>query len=83
MFLSRSPYLREVLTTFRCPLQAVRLMKLNVGAIIKEHTDAELYFEAGEARIHMPIITHPDVEFIVDRERFAAVCQKSAWFSPP
>lgn len=69
VFLAGSPYLREVLATFQCPLRAVRLMRLNAAAMIKEHTDAELYFETGEARIHVPIITHPDVEFIVDQER--------------
>ena len=69
VFLSVSPYLTEVLATFQCPLRAVRLMKLGAGAVIKEHTDAELHFETGEARIHVPIVTHPDVEFMVDRER--------------
>lgn len=69
VFLQRSPYLQEVLATFQCPLRTVRLMRLNSGAVIKEHVDAELFFESGEARIHVPVITHPDVEFIVDQER--------------
>ncbi len=63
------PYLKTVLQAFLCPLQAVRLLKLNAGAIIKEHRDAELNFEKGEIRFHIPIVTHPDVSFYLDNER--------------
>lgn len=69
VFLQNSPYLQQVLQTFQCPLQAVRLLKLNAGSLIKEHRDAELNFEKGEIRLHIPVYTHPDVEFFLDRER--------------
>jgi hypothetical protein len=69
VFLHNSPYLKTVLQTFQCPLQAVRLLKLNTGSIIKEHRDAELNFENGEIRLHIPVITHADVEFLLDKER--------------
>jgi hypothetical protein len=69
IFLDECPYLRKVLEHFQCPLLAVRLLKLNAGAIIKEHRDHELYFEKGEIRIHIPVITHKDVEFYLDKER--------------
>lgn len=69
VFLESSPYLQQVLQTFQCPLQAVRLLKLNAGSIIKEHRDAELNFESGEIRLHIPVLTHPDVEFFLDKER--------------
>ena len=69
IFLERSPYLKEVLQTFECPLQAVRLLKLNAGSIIKEHHDAELNFESGEIRLHIPVLTHADVEFFLDKEK--------------
>jgi hypothetical protein len=72
IFLNQSPYLQQVLHYFKCPLQAVRLLKLNAGAIIKEHNDAELYFEKGEIRLHIPIITHADVEFYLQDERLVA-----------
>lgn len=68
-FLTHAPYLQTVLQTFHCPLKAVRLLKLNAGAIIKEHRDADLSFEKGEIRIHIPIFTHPNVEFYLDKER--------------
>ncbi|MBL7703168.1 MAG: aspartyl/asparaginyl beta-hydroxylase domain-containing protein [Ferruginibacter sp.] len=68
VFLESSPYLKKVLQTFECPLLAVRLLKLNAGSIIKEHRDAELNFEKGEIRLHIPVYTHADVEFMLDKE---------------
>lgn len=70
IFLQKSKYLQEVLHTFKCPLRAVRLLKLDAGAIIKEHRDAELNFERGEVRIHVPVITNGKVEFFLDNEKF-------------
>lgn len=69
VFLTNSPYYQEVLSAFQCPLLAVRLLKLNAGAVIKEHRDAELCFEKGEIRIHIPVVTNQLVEFILDNER--------------
>ena len=69
VFLKETPYLQEVLAHFKCPLMAVRLLKLNAGAVIKEHHDAELCFEKGEIRLHIPVITHEGVEFYLDKER--------------
>jgi Aspartyl/Asparaginyl beta-hydroxylase len=69
IFLKSSPYLQQVLQTFKCPLKAVRLLKLNAGAVIKPHRDAELNYEHGEIRLHIPLVTHEDVEFYLDDER--------------
>ena len=69
VFLKESPYLQEVLGQFKCPLLAVRLLKLNAGAVIKVHHDTDLSFEKGEIRLHIPVITHEDVEFYLDKER--------------
>ena len=69
LFLDDTTYFKTVLSTFQCPLLAVRLLKLNAGAIIKEHKDADLYFEKGEIRIHIPVITNDEVEFYLDKER--------------
>ena len=71
VFLQQSPYLTEVLSYFKCPLLAVRLLKLDAGAVIKEHRDAELAFESGEARIHIPVVTDEAVEFYLDNERIS------------
>jgi hypothetical protein len=67
-FLKECSYIKSVLANFKCPLQAVRLLKLNAGAIIKEHKDNDLCFEKGEVRFHIPVRTHSDVHFFLDKE---------------
>jgi Aspartyl/Asparaginyl beta-hydroxylase len=68
IFLNNCGYIKNVLSNFNCPLQAVRLLKLNAGAIIKEHKDNDLCFEKGEVRFHIPVCTHRDVHFFLDKE---------------
>lgn len=67
--LNQSPYFQQVLKTFQCPLLSVRLLKLSAGSVIKEHKDAELFFESGLARFHIPVITNDAVEFYLQGER--------------
>ena len=67
--LARCAYIREVLATLRCPLQAARLLRLKAGSVIKEHRDHELGFEDGEVRLHIPVITNPEVEFVLNQVR--------------
>jgi len=62
-FLDACPYFREVLSSFQCPVNAARLMRLTPNSIIKEHTDYNLSLEDGDARIHVPITTNSGVEF--------------------
>ncbi len=69
VFLEQSLYLREILNGFKCPLKTVRLLKLDAGAVIKEHRDMELCYEKGEVRFHIPVLTDPAVEFYLDGER--------------
>lgn len=67
--LARCPYIREVLASIRCPQQAVRFLRLKVGSVIKEHRDHELGFDDGEVRLHIPVITNPQVEFMLNQVR--------------
>lgn len=62
-------YFREVLSYFKFPVLAVRLLRLEAGAEIKPHTDHELGYEDGQFRLHIPVVTNPGVEFILDGER--------------
>lgn len=64
--LGRAPYIREQLKSFACPLQAVRLMRLAPGSTIKPHRDLDLGHEFGTVRIHVPIVTDPAVEFLLN-----------------
>ncbi|MGA9637206.1 aspartyl/asparaginyl beta-hydroxylase domain-containing protein [Flavobacterium sp.] len=63
------PYIQEVLRFFECKKTAVRLLNLGAGAEIKPHRDNDLGYEDGSFRLHIPIITNPEVEFILDNQR--------------
>ena len=65
-FLERTPYFREVLGAFECSVLAARLMRLAPGSVIKEHNDLDLGFESGTARVHVPVVTNPEVEFLLN-----------------
>ena len=67
--LERCPSFQQALAAFQCPLQAVRLMKLTPGSTIKPHTDHDLAPEHGKVRLHIPVVTNPDVDFRLDGER--------------
>lgn len=77
--LARTPYFRAVLGAFQCPLQAVRLMRLAPGSVIKEHRDGDLAFEHGAVRLHVPIVTSPQVEFRLNGSR-VVMESGSAWY---
>ncbi|MFT4533832.1 MAG: quercetin dioxygenase-like cupin family protein [Saprospiraceae bacterium] len=62
-------YIKEVIDQFKCPLLSVRLLKLEKGAYIKPHRDYNLGYEDCNFRIHIPIVTNPDVNFTLDGER--------------
>jgi quercetin dioxygenase-like cupin family protein len=62
-------YFREVLNSFQFDKTTARLLCLEAGAEIKPHRDYALGYEDGVFRLHIPIITNPDVEFILAGER--------------
>jgi mannose-6-phosphate isomerase-like protein (cupin superfamily) len=67
--LQRCQYVREILATFQCTLQAVRFLKLAAGSRIREHRDSDLGFEDGQMRFHIPVTTNPDLQFFLDAHR--------------
>lgn len=67
--LARCPGVTEVLGMLHCPQKSVRFLRLKAGSVIKEHSDLELDFEDGEVRLHIPVITNPDVEFMLAGSR--------------
>jgi hypothetical protein len=78
-WLDRSPHLRKVIDSFRCPVAAVRLMRLAPGSCIHEHHDHDLMAESGVARIHVPISTNTGVAFILNGTR-VAMAAGEAWY---
>jgi quercetin dioxygenase-like cupin family protein len=67
--LNNLPETRRFLENFECEKLSVRLLNLHAGSVIKAHRDMELAFEQGEARLHIPIFTNPEVEFYVAEDR--------------
>lgn len=67
--MKKCTYFQEVVHSFKFPILSVRLLRLEVGAEIKPHTDHELGYEDGQFRLHIPIVTNPEIEFILDGER--------------
>ena len=62
-------YFKEVINQFKFQKTSVRLLRLSVGAEIKPHKDYCLGYEDGCFRIHIPVITNDDVEFILDNKK--------------
>jgi hypothetical protein len=67
--LGRAPYLAGILSELDCPKLMVRLLTLPPGADIGEHNDAGSNFQFGSLRLHVPIVTHPDVVMVIGGER--------------
>lgn len=72
-------YFKEILDGFHFEKTAVRLLQLAVGAEIKPHSDHCLGYEDGSFRLHIPIITNPDVEFILDGQRLI-MSEGECWY---
>lgn len=62
-------YFKELMAEFKSPVLTARILNLSVGAQIKTHTDHESGYEDNLFRIHIPIATNDDVQFILDSER--------------
>ncbi|NHA07183.1 aspartyl/asparaginyl beta-hydroxylase domain-containing protein [Mucilaginibacter sp. HC2] len=68
-FMQHFPSVSRLISDLHCPVMAVRFLKLEAGAVIRQHRDNELAFEKGEARLHFPVITNPQVMFYIEDER--------------
>jgi hypothetical protein len=73
------PYLFSLLQTLQFPKRAVRLLRLDAGALIKEHSDVQLACEEGGVRLHLPVQTNEQVEFHLDGERIR-MCEGDLWY---
>ena len=65
--LERSPYLRQVLAGFGVVWSRSRLLRLAPGAVVPAHSDIN-YHWFYRVRLHVPIVTLPEVRFTRDDE---------------
>lgn len=77
--MQRLAYIPTVLDAIPCAKNSVRLLKLAAGSNIRRHRDYYLGPEDGEVRLHVPVVTHPDVEFVLDDER-VPMAEGELWF---
>lgn len=62
-YLERCPYLMQVLASLQTVIGRTRLMRIEGNGEATLHTDTNYYW-MHRARIHIPIITFPEVDFI-------------------
>ena len=70
--LKTSPYLTSIVDTFRkyTKVTLVRLLRLEAGAVVKEHVDPTLGLEIEKSvvRLTIPIFSENEVEFYLNNE---------------
>ncbi len=76
---ARMPALSAVVDAFQSPVRTVRLMRLAAGSVIKEHEDLDLDVADGFARIHVPVVTNPEVDFRLNGMR-VRMAPGEAWY---
>jgi len=65
--LAKSPYLRQILGSFGVVWGRSRLMRLAPGASVPQHADVN-YHWFSRVRLHIPIVTEPEVRFFCGDE---------------
>ena len=69
--LQLAPYFKQVLDDLKCPKEVVRILFLPPEGHIKDHFDFHTSFQFGLLRLHLPIVTHPEVVFLIDGQRMS------------
>ena len=75
--LRKCEYVQQVLASFKSVLSRSRFMRLGAGEIVPPHSDIN-YHWINKTRIHIPIITHPDVQFVCD-DQSVNMAEGQAW----
>lgn len=65
----RAPYLGTILKSLPFVLQIVRVLWLPPGGVIESHFDFDTNFQFGMVRLHIPIQTNKEVEFLIAGQR--------------
>lgn len=61
----QAPYLKQFLSSLPFPLEVARVLSLPAGGAIGTHVDFDTNFQFGLVRLHVPLQTNPDVEFLI------------------
>lgn len=77
--LEQAPYVKNFLQHLPVSIKSVRLMRLHPGAVIQPHRDHGLCLERGEARLHLPLQTNPELKFYV-AEQLVPMQEGELWY---
>ena len=66
--LEELPYIKSILADWKCEKETVRFLALYPGSEIKPHKDSGCSYNDGNFRLHIPILTNNEVDFIVENE---------------
>lgn len=78
--LAECSYFQYVISQFKAPLESIRLLNLLPNSEIKTHKDQGCCYEEGIFRLHIPITTDENVDFIVAGERLEMKAG-SCWYA--
>lgn len=67
--LAKTPYIKEILDSWQCEKEIVRLLALSPGSHIKPHRDMGCAYKDGSFRIHIPIVSNPEVYFTIENQQ--------------
>jgi len=67
--LAVAPSIRATIEHFACERNRIRLMRLRPGGHILRHSDPLHTIDPRLVRLHVPVITNPDVFFLVNDAR--------------
>jgi hypothetical protein len=73
------PAMRAAVAALPAAVQSARLLRLAPGSVIREHRDFGLGLADGVVRIHIPVVSHPLVEFYLDGVR-VPMAEGECWY---
>jgi len=77
--LANLPYIQRIIHDLPGQKEAIRFLALAPGSEIKAHKDLGCGYSQGNFRLHIPILTDPLVEFMLDGERLH-LQQGECWY---
>ncbi|MFJ3486905.1 aspartyl/asparaginyl beta-hydroxylase domain-containing protein [Pseudomonas sp. NPDC090202] len=73
------PHWRLALKDLLLEIRSARLLRLGPGSCIHEHRDYDLHGEDADRRLHIPLLSPPDVDFMLE-DRRVPMSAGECWF---
>jgi hypothetical protein len=73
------PHMLEIYETFKCEKSTYRIHELLPDSYINEHRDIGFCYEQGTLRIHIPVVTSPEISMRLNGEEITML-PGEAWY---